>query len=259
MKICLAFASAILLATGSLSAQAPTGQQLAEHLDKTRRPPRSFEVHLAITELRDGKPIRTSNHHLFARKEKERPDFDAVTLVLSPEEERDKVVLTKGNEVWLYDPKSRRPVSIPARKFRGKFFVADALSTSFAAQYDSEYVGEEKVLDAARKERLCHHVRMKQRDKSGSTPEVIEYWVEKGSMRVVRGQFFQRGKLIRTAFYTGYQKVLDEMRPMRILVINASEPGIITDIVFNKLAYRDTPESLYTPEALPAVSRRELP
>lgn len=250
---------AFCVSAGGVVAQSPTGQELAEHLDKIRRPNRSFEVHLTLTELRDGKPMRTAQHHLFARKSNARADFDAITLCLSPEEDRDKTILTKGNEVWLYDPKSARPVAIPPKKFRGKFFVADALSTSFAEQYASEMIGEEKVLDAARKERECHHLRMKLRDKSDSTPEVIDYWVEKSTLRPVRGQFFRDGKLLRTAYYTGYQKVLGETRPMRILVINASEPGIVTDIIFTKLAHRETPESLYRPEALPAVSKRELP
>jgi hypothetical protein len=158
------------------------------------------------------------------------------------------------------DPKATRPVAISPQKFRAKFFVADALSTSFAAQYDSEIVGEEKVLDAARKESVCHHLRMKLKDKEGTTPETVEYWIEKGTLRVVRGQFFTtKGKLLRTAYYTGYQDVLGERRPTRVLIVSGVEAGLVTDVRFAKLAYRETPASLYAPEAMSAVSKGQLP
>lgn len=170
------------------------------------------------------------------------------------------MILTKDRDVWLLDPKATRPVPISPQRFRGKFFVADALSTSFAAQYDSQIVGEEKILDAARKECDCHHLRMTLKDKKGTIAETIEYWLEKGTLRVVRGQFFTaRGKLLRTAYYTGYQQILGERRPTRILVVSGVEAGLVTDIKFTKLAHRETPPSLYAPEAMSAVSKGELP
>lgn len=250
----------VCMFVGRAEAQTPTGHQLAEHLDKTRRPTRSFEVRMKLTELRDGKPTRVSDHQLYSRKSTGRADFDTITRVLAPEEDRSKVILTRGREVWLFDPKSSRPVSISPKQFRGKFFVADALSTSFATQYECENLGEDKVLDAARKERTCFRLRMKLREKGGLTPELVEYWLDKETLRVVRGQFFSgSGRLLRTAYYTGHQRVLDELRPMRILVVSGSEPGLVTDIVFSKLAYRDTPETLFTPEALPGISKGEQP
>jgi hypothetical protein len=244
----------------AIRAQTLTGQQLAEHLDVVRRPNGPFEVDLAITELRDGKPVHAVVQHLYARRNGARPDFDTISVLLAPEEDRNKVILTKDRDVWLLDPKATRPVAISPQKFRAKFFVADALSTSFAAQYDSENIGEEKVLDAARKDRVCHHLRMKLKDKEGTTPESVEYWIEKGTLRVVRGQFFTaKGRLLRTAYYTGYQEVLGETRPTRVLVVSGVESGLVTDIRFTKLAYRDTPVSLYAPEAMSAVSKGKLP
>jgi outer membrane lipoprotein-sorting protein len=256
--IVLTFACGALAAESA--AQTLTGQQLAEQLDRVRRPTRSFEVHMELTELRDGKPVRVVAQHVYARKNAGRPEYDTVSISLAPEEDRNKVILTKDRGVWLLDPKATRPVAISPQKFRSKFFVADALTTSFAAQYDSEIVGEEKVLDAARKERNCHHLRMKLKDKEGMTPETIDYWMEKGTLRVVRGQFFNgKGKLLRTAYYTSFQQVLGETRPMRILIVSEVEAGLVTDIQFTKLAHRDTPPGLYAPEAMSAVSRGELP
>lgn len=256
--IVLTFACCALAAEGE--AQTLTGQQLAEHLDLVRRPNRSFEVDLALTELRDGKPVHAVVQHLYARKNSGGSDFDTISLLLSPEEDRNKVILTKNRDVWLLDPKATRPVAISPQRFRAKFFVADALTTSFAVQYDCENVGEEKVLDAAHKECACHHLRMKLKDKEGTTPETVEYWIEKGTLRVVRGQFFTaKGKLLRTAYYTGYQEILGERRPTRVLIVSGVETGLVTDIRFTNLAYRDTPSSLYVPEAMSAVSKGNRP
>jgi hypothetical protein len=97
---------------------------------------------------------------LYARKNAVRLSFDTVSVMPSPKEDRNKVILTRDRDMWLLDPNATRPVAISPQKFRAKFFGADALSTSLAAQYDAEIVGEEKVPDAARKERVCHHLRM---------------------------------------------------------------------------------------------------
>ncbi len=244
----------------SLMAQEPSGQKLAERLDEVRRPGRSFEVRLTLTEIRDGKVSKTSEHRIVARKHPDREDYDTVALALAPEEDKGKVVLTRGIEVWLYDPKSSRPVKISPRQFRGKFFVADALSTSFALSYTSENAGTETILDASRKERACHHLRMKLRQTGGLIPEAIDYWVDRSTLLPVKGEFHNgSGKLLRTAYYMDAQRILGEPRPMRILVVSGTERGLVTDVRFQQIQVRETPEGIYAPEHLPAFSRGELP
>jgi outer membrane lipoprotein-sorting protein len=238
----------------------PTGQQLAQQLDRIRRPLKSFTVNVTLTDIRDNKPDTITNFIIYARKTTGYPDFDTITRCDSPENDRGKVVLTKSSEAWLYDPKSSRPVSIPFEKMRSKFFFAYGLTTSFVREYDAENIGPEKAVDAARREHACWHLKLAHRSTAGPGQEIIDYWLDKESLRPVRGQIFSaNGKLLRTVYYTEFKNVLDEIRPTRLVVIIHTEPGLVTDIHFTNLAYRDTAANFYTMEAMPLMSRGTVP
>ncbi|MEI6534756.1 MAG: outer membrane lipoprotein-sorting protein [Verrucomicrobiaceae bacterium] len=251
----------VFLAASAIAIAAdPTGPELAERLDHVRRPEKSFEVRLNITEIRDGKTIQQSSLRVMARKQPDDPHFDAVSLCLEPDADKGKSVLAAGSEVWFYDLKSKRPTQLSAHHFRGKFFVADALSTSFAADYTTELTGEETIKDAARNDVLCYRVKMKRRQKEGLTPEIIEYWVDKKLLQPIRGQFYTGGgKLLRTSYYAGYAKVLEDIRPTRVVVVSNTERGLVTDIKFEGFALHEWPQEMFVKDSLPRVSRGELP
>jgi len=241
-------------------AQVPTGAELAEHLDRVRRPTKSFSVGITVSEIRDGKVSRVGEYVVYARKVAGYPDFDTVTICKTPADDRGKVLLTKGNEAWLYDPKSARPVSVSYDKIRNRFFVAYGLTASFVQEYDGENLGEDKALDAARKEHVCWHLKLTHRGKAGLVPESLQYWLDKETLRLVRGQIYSSsGKLLRTAYYTEFKNVLDEIRPTHLPIVSGIEHGLITDVRFNDLAYRETPANVYTREAMPAISKGTLP
>jgi hypothetical protein len=203
---------------------------------------------------------RTGEYVVYARKVAGYPDFDTVTICKAPPDDRGKVLLTKGNEAWLYDPKSARPVPVSYAKLRNQFFLADGLTASFTQEYDSENLGEDKALDAARKEHVCWHLKLNHRGKAGLAPEAIEFWIDKETLRPVRGQISSAsGKLLRTVFYAEFKNILDEMRPTRLPIVSGIEHGLLRDVRFTDLVYRDTPASLYTREAMAAVSKGTLP
>lgn len=244
-----------------LSANAdPTGRELAEHLDRIRRPLKSFSVQVTLTDIRDRKTDVVNTFIIYARKTGGYPDFDTMTRCESPENDRGKVVLTRGSAAWLYDPKSSRPVSIPFEKMRSKFFIAYGLTSSFVQEYDAQNLGGEKAMDAARREHNCWHLKLKHRGSAASEQEMIEYWLDVQTLRPVRGQIFNAsGKLLRTVYYADFKNALDQIRPTRLVVIMHTEPGLVTDIYFTNLAYRDTPANLYTTEAMPLMSRGTAP
>ena len=256
----LARIALIVSTTTIASAADPTGPQLAERLDHVRHPDKSFEVRLNITETRDGKTTQQSSLRVMARRLPDGAHFDAVSLCLSPDADKGKSVFASGSEVWFFDPKSKRPTQLSAHHFRGKFFVSDALSSSFAADYTTEFLGEETIKDAARNDVLCYRLKMKSRQKNGLTPDLIEYWMDKKLSQPIRGQFYTSGgKLLRTSYYAGYAKVLDDIRPTRVLVVSNTERGLVTDIKFEGFTLHEWPEVMFQKDSLPKVTRGELP
>lgn len=238
----------------------PTAQQLAERLDFVRRPDQSFEVKLNITELHDGKAEQQSELRVMARKHAGSLRFDVVAQCLAPAADSGKTLLVTPGELWFYDPKAARPTRVSMQHFLGRFSLSDALSTSFAAEYDSELAGEETIRDAARADVLCLRLRMKRRDKEGTAPEIVEYWVDKERLQPVRGRFYSaNGTLLRSSYYAGYTRVLGEIRPTRVLVVSHTEQGVVTDIRFGGFELHEWPEAMFAKEALERVSRGRMP
>jgi outer membrane lipoprotein-sorting protein len=249
----------LLLGMDALAAP-PTAAEIVEHLDAVRRPARSFKVHLKITDIRDGKPAAVTELDIFARKVDGYPDFDILTHSLLPEADRGKVLLNKGTSVWLYDPKSSRPVSFAYEKIRSRFFVAYGLTSSFAREYDTVLLGVEEIEDAARKPRSCYHLHLTARKDVKTSQGEMHYWVDAKSLLPVRGHVHSgSGRLLRTAYYTRYQNVLGRLRPTRLLVVSGVERGLLQDIEFSEFAHRDFPESAFAQESMAAISKGGLP
>jgi len=256
------FAGAVLFCAAALTARAadPTAQQLADRLDFIRRPTQSFEVKLSVTEFKNGKQEQSSVMHVMARKHPQSTRFDAVALCLEPAADKGKCVFTGEKDVWFFDPKAKHPTQVSPHHFKGKFFVSDALSTSFNADYECELDGEETIPDASHQNVTCLRLKMKKRDKGGVIPDVIEYWIDKKLLQPIRGQFFTAsGKLLRTSYYAAYAKVFGETRPTRVLVVSNTEKGVVTDLKFSDFATHEWPEAMFSKDALEKVSHGELP
>jgi hypothetical protein len=238
----------------------PTAAELAAHLDEVRRPLKSFHVRIKLTEVRDGKIDKVSEFDVFARKVSGYPDFDTLTRCLQPEQEKGKVLLTKGTNAWVYDPNSSRPVSVSYEKVRSKFFVSYGLTSSFVQEYDAQLVGTEKIEDAARKVRTCHHLYLVHREGSKIAPGSLHYWADVDSLRPVRGQILSSsGRLMRTVYYTRFQEVLGRERPTRLPVVSGTEQGLLTDVDFSQLEYREMPAEVFAVEGMAAFSKRGTP
>ena len=237
----------------------PVLQRLVAGLDSFRRPDRPFEVHLSIRATRDGKFERESEFHVLTAKNAQRSRFDTITRCLRPEDDRGKVLLSQGAELWLYDPKAARPVRIDPRRLRDKFWEIDVLVSNFTQDYTAQYLGEETISDVKRKEHLCHHLKLTLREKLAFSPPVIEYWIDKQTGIVFQGRFYNAGgRLMRSVFYTDFTTILGAVRPMRGFVVHSLDRGLMEEIRFKKLTYRDTPAQFFTPEGLPAISKGEL-
>jgi outer membrane lipoprotein-sorting protein len=250
---CLFLPCLLVLAWPSTRAAANPmdGDAMAAHMDGIRRPAKSFEVVITLTEWRDGKKDKTGVFHVYARKVAGYPDFDTLAYCMAPAGDKGKVLLTKGTEAWLLDPKSERPVSLSYEKVRSQFFVAYGLTASFVREYQAAYAGEETVQDAARRDRACYHYELRQREGMTKAPGKLHYWLDKESLRPVKGQIMTSGgKLLRTVYYTRFKKVLGRERPTRLPVVSGEERGLVTDIEFSNLAYRDLPAPMFTPEGM---------
>lgn len=123
---------------------------------------------------------------------------------LQPASEKGRKVLRVGNKMWMFLPDLGKPIVISARQsFLGSSFSnGDMLRTDLVADYLPSLLREEE-LPAGKAWLLELRAR---------SPEVsydrILMWVEKGSMRPLRQEFFTlSGKRIKTISYSKPSKL----------------------------------------------------
>jgi hypothetical protein len=79
----------------------------------------------------------------------------------------------------------------------------------------------------------------------------IEYWVDKATDRPVKGRFYsETDRLLKTAFYRGFEKQLGTDRPTETIIIDGVDTALVTRMKFSAYAYRDVPESWFQKDSL---------
>ncbi|MDP9100506.1 MAG: hypothetical protein M3N48_16165, partial [Verrucomicrobiota bacterium] len=91
-------------------AEEKSPDQILAQLDRIRLPARSFLVDLVMADYRQGKREREGTFRLYARRTSD--GFDSLAVCLTPPGDHNKLLLSKGERVWFYDPRSARPVPV---------------------------------------------------------------------------------------------------------------------------------------------------
>ena len=224
--------------------------QLLLQLDRVRLPARSFTVDLAISDYRQGRKEREGTFRLYSRKTGR--GFDSLALCLTPAADRNKLLLSKAERLWFYDPRSARPVPVSPTQFRSHSFVLDLFGSPLSSDYSAEVEGTAATTDLGRHE--VKGLRLKLIPQSRTKTGTICYWFEKESAQFFRSDVFAgNGKLLRTTYYTDYRNALGDQRPMRLVVVDPIDNSA-HEIKLSGFSYRETPESLFDENQLSSVA-----
>src|ERR1700686_845618 len=113
----------VLLAQLSFGEEKSSAEQMLAQVDRVRLPSRSFVAELSITDFRQGKKEREGTFRLYSRRTAN--GFDSLAVCLTPAGDRNKLLLSKGERLWFYDPRSARAVPVSPSQFRSHSFVLD--------------------------------------------------------------------------------------------------------------------------------------
>jgi outer membrane lipoprotein-sorting protein len=222
--------------------------------DRARNPDRSFRVTLTIVEYTGNKPRDRTGLVVYSREDKQSAQFDNLVRWAEPPRDAGKLVLLKGANLWFYDPASKASIRIsPQQRLSGQASNGDVLTVNLARDYTSTIVGEESLQDADRQSRDCWHL-----DMNAATPDAIynriEYWVEHGTYRSVKGKFYaDSGRLLKIAYYHKYEQQLGGMRPTEVILIDAVNSNLATTIGYSDYRYQEIPDAWFQRDYLPRV------
>ncbi len=252
-NLMIGFAVAVLLFEGARAA-APTGQEIIAAVDSARNPGQGFRVVDLLTEYVGGKPQSSMNLVIFVRQNKVTQQYDNLVRYVLPVRDAGKMVLMNGTNMWFYDPSSKASVRIsPQQRLLGQASNGDVATVNLAKDYKATLLGEETLLDADRQNRDCWHVELK-----AATDEAVyskvEYWVEKGTYRQVKGKFYSdSGRLLKIAYFHKFTLQLGHMAPGETIVIDAVNQNLVTTMAVSDMQARDVPDSWFQRDYLPRL------
>ncbi|MDE2181852.1 MAG: outer membrane lipoprotein-sorting protein [Alphaproteobacteria bacterium] len=255
MKNLLAgLAVALLLFTGARAGAQPNAQDVIAAVDKIRNPGQPFRVTTTLIEYINGQARNRSVLVVYARENRQTQQFDNVVRYAEPARDVGKMVLMNGSNMWFYDPSSKASVRIsPQQRLMGQASDGDVVTVNLARDYKASLVGEEKLKDADHRERDCWHLDLEAAGDEAVYSRV-EYWVEKGTNRAVKGKFYSdSGRLLKIAYFHKPAMMLGGLRDTETIIIDAVDQNLVTTMTTSDMRAQDIPDAWFQRDYLPYI------
>jgi outer membrane lipoprotein-sorting protein len=256
MKFALAATFAASLALHAAFAFAQDAQEIVAAADKVRNADQPFRSTLTLTEYVSGKERSHSTFVLFAKEDSAR-HFRNLLEYVEPARDAGKRVLLDGRSLWFFDPASQSSVRISAQqRLTGQAAIGDVLTVNLSVDYTASLTDTESIDDAGRQKRTCWHLDLKAATDT-AVYNRVEYWVEQGTFRPVKGKFYSdSGRLLKIIYYRNYIERLGAARPAEAVIIDAVDSSLATIAIFSESRFQDVPDAWFQRDFLPRLQIR---
>lgn len=246
----------VLFAAHVALAFAQGAQEIVAASDKIRNPEQPFRSTLTLSEYVSGQERSHSGFVLFS-KEDGAGHFRNVLEYVEPPRDSGKRVLLDGRSFWFFDPASQASVRISAQqRLTGQAAIGDVLTVNLAADYSASLTGTDTIDDAARQKRNCWHLDLKAASEI-AVYNRVEYWVEQGSFRPVKGKFYSdSGRLLKIIYYRNFVERLGAVRPAEAVIIDAVDSSLATIATLGESHFQDVPDAWFQRDYLPRLQVR---
>ena len=235
----------------------PKAADILSKADAIRNPQMSFIVDVALIAYENNQQTDSTFVTTHSRKETETGQFLSLVHINQPVRDEGKLLLRNGNILWFYDPASKTSVRLsPRQRLVGNASNGDVVTANFALGYAAELSGEEVVVDGDRKSRPAYRLNLV--SQSEITPyHAITLWVDRENHRPLKGQFFsQSGRLLKVAWYRGWEPVLGETRPTEVIIADGFDPKKVTVMKMTNHRPQDLPQSWFSNSWLPRFRKQ---
>jgi outer membrane lipoprotein-sorting protein len=248
------------LFAAAVQAQAPaapdnlSAQQIIAAADQARNPSKPFRLTSTLTEYIGGQAHDQVVLVIYVREDETTKAYRNLVRYAQPPRDAGKLVLLNGSNLWFYDPASKASVRIsPQQRLTGQASDGDVLAVNYARDYTASLIGRETLQDAEHKNCDCWHLDLK-----AATPDAvysrIEYWVERGTFRSVKGKFYaDSGRLLKIAYFDKNQDQLGGIRPTETILIDAVDSNLVTTISSSDYRFQEIPDAWFQRDYLPRL------
>ena len=229
--------AAVLAFVTPARAAAPQADEILSRSDEVRNPQLDYTLNARVESF---KPDAEPERGLFEVMVKGRDR--TVIKTFEPSSSRGRTLLMRGHDMWVFLPDAAQAVRITLQmRLMGSVSNGDLARANFSGDYTPKILREEDgcwVLDlTAKSDDLTYHH--------------IVYWVEKGSYRPRKAQFFALSDhLLKDCTYEDYRELGGRERPSKIVIHDAIVKDRHTTISYGGIRVDALTEKLFTKDYL---------
>lgn len=247
MKRILSLLTLALLAV-SISAQTPDFDAMLAELDElTTFGDGDFSAVYTIISEAPGEEREVTQARLFRRDVNDQ----FLILILQPEVQRGQGYLQVDENVWFYDPESRK---FERTTIRENIQGSDAQN----ADLDQNSFSDDYEVVAWEEGRLGNFdvwILDLEATSSDVAYETVKLWVRRDVTIILKQEDYSvSGRLMRTSLYPRYERVGDKLLPKQVLIIDALNEGERTQLTMSEATTQQIPDSVFSKAYLERVN-----
>jgi outer membrane lipoprotein-sorting protein len=228
-------------ACSALAQPAPSAAEILRRADEMRFPQEGFEVALRVRNSEEGRMGEDRSYKVLSKGNQ-----NTLVLTLEPAAERGQILLMKGRDLWLYLPKVSQPVRLSlAQRLTGQVANGDIARANFTGDYTPKLMGTDRagrdllyVLDLTAVDRKVTYQR-------------VRYWVRQSDYRPYKAEFYSLSeRLLKTCAYQDFRSLGGQLRPTRLVMVDAVQKGAESTLEYSNLKLRELPDQIFTKEYL---------
>lgn len=224
---------------------APSGtedpQAIVERADRIRFPREDFEVEVRITNDGQDQAVKQRHYRIMSKGVD-----DTVVSTLEPVSDRGHTMLLKGRDLWVFMPSISQPIRLPlAQRLTGQVAYGDLARANFTGDYTATQLRTESIGGKD------HYVLELTAVDGGVTYHRVVYWVEKGTYRPHRAEFYTlSGRRLKTCRYEDFKSLGGEERPTRLVLEDALRGEERSVLEYGNLQIHELPDKYFTKDYL---------
>lgn len=228
--------SAVLLAADTEDAQT-----IVQRADWIRFPNEDFQIDVRIRDEAGGASGEQKHYRIMSKGTDQ-----TLVSTLAPAADRGQTMLLKGRDLWLFMPTISQPIRLPlAQRLTGQVAYGDLARANFAGDYKATLLRTEAIGGKD------HYVLELTAVDGGVTYHRVIYWVEKGTYRPHKAEFYTlSGRRLKTCRYEDFKAMGGEARPTRLIMEDALRGDERSMLEYGDLQIREMPDKYFTKDYL---------
>jgi outer membrane lipoprotein-sorting protein len=214
---------------------------IVEKSDRIRFPRDGFQVDIRIESEENGQTTEARRYRVLSKG-----NDNTVVMIIEPASERGQIMLMKARDLWIFLPEVSQPVRLSlAQRLTGQVANGDLARANLSGDYHPRILKSE-VINGEN-----YHVLELTAVDRGVTYQKVLYWVRQSNGSPHKAEFYSlSNRLLKTCMYEGFQNMLGELRPTRLVMADALRKGERSILEYSDMKKRDLPDRVFTKEYL---------